>query len=143
YCFAFHANYENQKMKDEKGVFISAGEFTYTTSDKAVLSPYRCYIKISEITDTEETDNGTKYTYGDLQEPSDFFNGHMANSTSMFIYDMDYEGMTTGVETLMNKDGESANYIGRQNVSHDLSGRAVSKSTKGLYIANGKKIIVK
>lgn len=50
-----------------------------------------------------------------------------------FVFD--FEGQTTGVESLeVNADNQ---------VIYDLSGRRVAKAGKGLYIINGKKVLVK
>ena len=50
-----------------------------------------------------------------------------------FVFD--FEGQTTGVESIeVNADNQ---------VIYDLSGRRVAKAGKGLYIINGKKVLVK
>ncbi|MCI5508646.1 MAG: hypothetical protein MR401_07425 [Bacteroidales bacterium] len=50
-----------------------------------------------------------------------------------FVFD--FEGQTTGVESIeVNTDNQ---------VIYDLSGRRVAKAGKGLYIINGKKVLVK
>ena len=50
-----------------------------------------------------------------------------------FVFD--FEGQTTGVESIeVNADNQ---------VIYDLSGRRVAKASKGLYIINGKKVLVK
>ena len=47
----------------------------------------------------------------------------------------DFDGNVTGIETLRGDDQPAAIY--------DLSGRRVEKATKGVYIVNGKKVIIK
>ena len=61
---------------------------------------------------------------------------HLANGSAApmgFVFD--FEGQTTGVESIeVNADNQ---------VIYDLSGRRVAKAGKGLYIINGKKVLVK
>ena len=53
---------------------------------------------------------------------------------SLFI---DGEGMTTGIEGLMKEESQKAGAV------YDLQGRKVANPSRGLYIINGKKVIVK
>ena len=48
-------------------------------------------------------------------------------------------GGTTGIDATLNDNGQMIN----DNVIYDLSGRRVMNPTKGLYIINGKKVVVK
>ena len=49
---------------------------------------------------------------------------------------MVFDDVTTGIEGIeVNDGGKTAIY--------DLSGRRVSRMTKGLYIVNGKKVFIK
>ena len=46
---------------------------------------------------------------------------------------------TTGIDATLNDNGQMIN----DNVIYDLSGRRVENPTKGLYIINGKKVVIK
>lgn len=48
-------------------------------------------------------------------------------------------GGTTGIDATLNDNGQMIN----DNVIYDLSGRRVENPTKGLYIINGKKVVIK
>ena len=48
-------------------------------------------------------------------------------------------GGTTGIDATLNDNGQMIN----DNVIYDLSGRRVMNPTKGLYIINGKKVVIK
>ncbi len=48
-------------------------------------------------------------------------------------------GGTTGIDATLNDNGQMIN----DNVIYDLSGRRVMNPTKGLYIVNGKKVVIK
>jgi hypothetical protein len=55
-----------------------------------------------------------------------------------FIFN-DGEGMTTGIIELENTTGKT----GEANAIFDLQGRRVEKVTKGVYVVNGRKVVVK
>ena len=75
-----------------------------------------------------------KYTATNLKAGKAYYllaNGSAAPMGFVF----DFEGQTTGVESIeVNADNQ---------VIYDLSGRRVAKAGKGLYIINGKKVLVK
>ncbi len=48
-------------------------------------------------------------------------------------------GDTTGIDATLNDNGQMIN----DNIIYDLSGRRVMNPTKGLYIINGKKVVIK
>lgn len=48
-------------------------------------------------------------------------------------------GGTTGIDATLNDNGQMIN----DNIIYDLSGRRVMNPTKGLYIVNGKKVVIK
>jgi hypothetical protein len=59
-----------------------------------------------------------------------------AASARMFAMDFG-EGETTGIDaTLVNSEKVNS-------VVYDLQGRKVAQPTKGLYIVNGKKVVIK
>ena len=106
----------------------------------------------NELTGTLETvakpANGTVYTLQNLNNTLGLYKYtganvkggkayyHLANGSAApmgFVFD--FEGQTTGVESIeVNADNQ---------VIYDLSGRRVAKAGKGLYIINGKKVLVK
>jgi hypothetical protein len=50
---------------------------------------------------------------------------------------MDFEGNTvTGIETTRGN-------VSTDNVCYDLTGRRIARPTRGLYIINGKKMVIK
>ena len=75
-----------------------------------------------------------KYTATNLKAGKAYY--HLADGAAVpmgFVFD--FEGQTTGVESIeVNADNQ---------VIYDLSGRRVAKAGKGLYIINGKKVLVK
>ena len=75
-----------------------------------------------------------KYTGATVKGGKAYY--HLADPGAVpmgFVFD--FEGQTTGVESIeVNADNQ---------VIYDLSGRRVAKAGKGLYIINGKKVLVK
>lgn len=142
YRFQFFYNYESTVMVDQNALFISAGALSYTKNSTLKLAPYRFYISIyREVLEGEQGNYNSSYY---VVAPETFFQSNsVANSTRMFLYDVDNPGMTTGIDIPMHHHDEPVGVGSRQTGSYDLSGRTVTKTTKGLYIENGKKIIVK
>lgn len=54
----------------------------------------------------------------------------------VFMFDDEVDGTTTGIEGIETQDGE-------ENVYYNLNGMRVDNPTKGVYIKNGKKVVVK
>lgn len=75
-----------------------------------------------------------KYTGANVNGGKAYYLWAEGSAVSMgFVFD--FEGQTTGVESIeVNADNQ---------VIYDLSGRRVAKAGKGLYIINGKKVLVK
>ena len=75
-----------------------------------------------------------RYTGDNLKGGKAYYLLANASAAPMgFVFD--FEGQTTGVESIeVNADNQ---------VIYDLSGRRVAKAGKGLYIINGKKVLVK
>lgn len=106
----------------------------------------------NELQGTLETiakpDNGTVYTLQYLNNTLGLYKYTATNlkagkayyllangSAAPMGFVFDFEGQTTGVESIeVNADNQ---------VIYDLSGRRVAKAGKGLYIINGKKVLVK
>ena len=106
----------------------------------------------NELQGTLETiakpDNGTVYTLQYLNNTLGLYKYTATNLKAGKAYYLladgaaapmgfvfDFEGQTTGVESIeVNADNQ---------VIYDLSGRRVAKAGKGLYIINGKKVLVK
>ena len=129
------------------GVNETTGCVYMKIADSAPALPGR-----NELTGKLETiakpDNGTVYTLQYLDNTLGLYKYtgatvkggkayyHLADGAAVpmgFVFD--FEGQTTGVESIeVNADNQ---------VIYDLSGRRVAKAGKGLYIINGKKVLVK
>ena len=134
-------------VKYKGGVDEATGCVFMKIADSAPALPGR-----NELTGTLETvakpTTGTVYTLQNKNNTLGFYKYTGANvkggkayylladdeAASMgFVFD--FEGQTTGVESIeVNADNQ---------VIYDLSGRRVAKAGKGLYIINGKKVLVK
>ena len=57
-------------------------------------------------------------------------------SANELTFNLEEEGNVTGIKSIENAQKNDGVY-------YDLSGRSISNPTKGLYIVNGKKVIVK
>lgn len=64
------------------------------------------------------------------------FRGYFTIPAGSNVIDIDLEGDVTGIEKLKNDNLDNA-------VFYDLNGHQVANPTKGLYIVNGKKVILK
>lgn len=64
------------------------------------------------------------------------FRGYFTIPAGSNVIDIDLEGDVTGIENLKNDNLDNA-------VFYDLNGHQVANPTKGLYIVNGKKVILK
>ena len=75
-----------------------------------------------------------KYTGANVKGGKAYY--HLADGAAVHMgFVFDFEGQTTGVESIeVNAENQ---------VIYDLSGRRVAKAGKGLYIINGKKVLVK
>lgn len=108
--------------KNQKG-----GQFV--NYDKINVTPYRAYI------------------YGPTYD--EIFPGSSANGInasfperSLSIEFIDKDGTTTIEDVLVDRDG-NLNFTSQDGVYYDLSGRRVENPTSGIYIVNGKKVLVK
>lgn len=108
--------------KNQKG-----GQFV--NYDKINVTPYRAYIY------------GPRY---DEIFPGSSANGINASfpERSLSIEFIDKDGTTTIEEVLVDRDG-NLNFTSQDGVYYDLSGRRVENPTSGIYIVNGKKVLVK
>ena len=134
-------------VKYKGGVNETTGCVYMKIADSAPALPGR-----NELTGTLETvakpTSGTVYTLQYLDNTLGLYKYtgatvkggkayyHLADGAAVpmgFVFD--FEGQTTGVESIeVNADNQ---------VIYDLSGRRVAKAGKGLYIINGKKVLVK
>ncbi len=81
------------------------------------------------------SDNKIKKLTGNAKVAA--FRGYFTfTSASSNVIDLDLEGGVTGIENLKNDNLDNA-------VFYDLNGHRVANPTKGLYIVNGKKVILK
>lgn len=129
------------------GVNETTGCVYMKIADSAPALPGR-----NELTGTLETvakpTTGTVYTLQNLNNTLGLYKYtgatvkggkayyHLADGAAVSMgFVFDFEGQTTGVESIeVNADNQ---------VIYDLSGRRVAKAGKGLYIINGKKVLVK
>ena len=134
-------------VKYKGGVNETTGCVYMKIADSAPALPGR-----NELTGTLETvakpTTGTVYTLQNLNNTLGFYKYtgenvkggkayyHLADPGAVSMgFVFDFEGQTTGVESIeVNADNQ---------VIYDLSGRRVAKAGKGLYIINGKKVLVK
>ena len=109
------------------------GNATYFISDgNFELEVYRgYYINNEKFTAEDQIKVGDEViVYGQLtmyKETYEF-------TTGSYIYSLN--GVTDGISSINTNDAQN-------NVIYDLSGRRVEKAVKGLYIVNGKKVVIK
>lgn len=130
------------------GVDEATGCVFMKIADSAPKLPGRNELTGTLETKAKPTDGGTVYT---LQNKNNTLGFYKYTGTTVkggkayyFLADgaaapmgfvFDFDGVTTGVESIeVNADNQ---------VIYDLSGRRVAKAGKGLYIINGKKVLVK
>ena len=114
--FAFTGIYSKRMSEEIPGALAIAGDGNWhTISQGSWLNPFRIFLTI-------ENRDGTPY------QPT---------STAAIRIRMVGEEETTGIENL-----ESAGN-GQQTIVYDLQGRRVETPTKGIYIVNGKKTVIK
>ncbi|MBP3211376.1 MAG: DUF4859 domain-containing protein [Prevotella sp.] len=92
--------------------------------------------------------NGSKYTIrqalrykkaaGEEAVATFVFNITIGSTVSVTLQSIDYDDPTLGIERLENSEKHIEN-----TAIYDLSGRRVSQPTRGIYIQNGRKFVVK
>ena len=92
--------------------------------------------------------NGSKYTIrqalrykkaaGEEAVATFVFNITIGSTASVTLQSIDYDDPTLGIERLENSEKHFEN-----TAIYDLSGRRVSQPTRGIYIQNGRKFVVK
>lgn len=92
--------------------------------------------------------NGSKYTIrqalrykkaaGEEAVATFVFNITIGSTASVTLQSIDYDDPTLGIERLENSEKHIEN-----TAIYDLSGRRVSQPTRGIYIQNGRKFVVK
>ena len=92
--------------------------------------------------------NGSKYTIrqalrykkaaGEEAVAKFVFNITIGSTASVTLQSIDYDDPTLGIERLANSEKHIEN-----TAIYDLSGRRVSQPTRGIYIQNGRKFVVK
>ena len=127
------------------GVILMGNEGTYNFTISDETSGLKSDLKGAVATEVNLKD-GTIYT---LQKPGNDFVMKMYNDDYLNGFKAYYEmpagsnvqalrlsfGETTGIDAVVNAGGKLEIY--------DMSGRRVEKMTKGLYIVNGQKVLVK
>ena len=149
----FSTTLSDSKMKANQPYAIKvATNFTSAAIENAT---------VVEATPTQAVDNwqfvGT-YAAGNIPDGSYFFSGNKlykagddTNTIAPFRAYFTYTGVNAARDLNFIIDGETTNIISTTNFTnytnsdtiYDLQGRKVAQPTKGLYIVNGKKVIVK
>ena len=112
---------------------VGSGDATYDITGTATFGSYTPYILM-------DGSNGVGFYKFDTTEDEKTLAPHKAflaaptGSGAPFL-SFDGEGGTTGISNV--------NVNHNDNQWYDLSGRRVENPTKGLYIMNGKKVIIK
>lgn len=122
-CKYYRLTYNNVTDKTGLGFYLGVAtvdEVTHTDGTYLNASPYKAYLKVAVEAATE---------------PS------AAAPARGFAFPGD-DGETTGIECITVTD-ESSHRNDNADDIFDLQGRKVSKPTKGVYINNGKKVIIK
>lgn len=101
---------------------------------ETVANPTSASVTVYTLQNKNNTLGLYKYTGATVKGGKAYYLLANDEAASMgFVFD--FEGQTTGVESIeVNADNQ---------VIYDLSGRRVAKAGKGLYIINGKKVLVK
>lgn len=121
--YNFVGNYTTTRMGDVEAYALTKdGSLMYSSTGNGKVYPFCWYMNITDRSTGKLVPAGTLGTATRLQ-------------LTPWNEDEDY---TTGIYTV--GTGESVNL---NNGSFDLSGRMTTKAGKGLYIMNGKKVLVK
>lgn len=120
------------KIADTDPVLPGRNELTGTL--ETVANPTSASVTVYTLQNKNNTLGLYKYTGATVKGGKAYYLLANDEAASMgFVFD--FEGQTTGVESIeVNADNQ---------VIYDLSGRRVAKAGKGLYIINGKKVLVK
>ena len=136
-CGAYQSKTEYNNDADEKSTL-----WVYTTSEgkdgngfgkfknyakSVTVSPYRVFFK------------GTPYN--EVYNSSNTVNSY-APERSLSVEFVDMDGTTSITEIIIDKDGNISS-AAEDGAYYDLSGRRVENPTTGIYIVNGKKVLVK
>lgn len=122
-CKYYRLTYNNVESKTGLGFYLGVAtvdEMKHTDGTYLNASPYKAYLKVTVEAATE---------------PS------AAAPARGFAFPGD-DGETTGIECITVTD-DNMHRNGNADDIFDLQGRKVSKPTKGVYINNGKKVIIK
>lgn len=111
-------------------------DFTERPSTTAGVTTTANLTKILDNTDDKYvlSENKIKKLGGSAKVAA--FRGYFTIPAGSNVIDIDLEGDVTGIENLKNDNLDNA-------VFYDLNGHQVANPTKGLYIVNGKKVILK
>ena len=113
---------------------LTEGTNQLTGTLETVANPTSTSVTVYTLQNKNNTLGLYKYTGTTVKGGKAYYLLADDEAASMgFVFD--FEGQTTGVESIeVNADNQ---------VIYDLSGRRVAKAGKGLYIINGKKVLVK
>ena len=118
----YRLTYNTIQNKDNLGFYLGVATvngITYKDGSYVNATPGKAYLKVKA---SEAKNQSTAYLARGFAFPGD--------------------GETTGIECITVTD-ESLHSNGNAEGIFDLQGRKVSKPTKGVYINNGKKVIIK
>ncbi|MBQ5730842.1 MAG: leucine-rich repeat protein, partial [Bacteroidaceae bacterium] len=136
-CGVYQSKTETNNNADEASTL-----WVYTTSEgkdgngfgkfknyakSVTVSPYRVFFK------------GTPYN--EVYNSSNTVNSY-APERSLSVEFVDMDGTTSITEIIIDKDGNISS-AAEDGAYYDLSGRRVENPTTGIYIVNGKKVLVK
>lgn len=143
-------------------VLINASEGAYTfktTATTGAVATGSVPVTIGALTGvyTETTVPGSSYIlWANAENPIGFYkvdgftNKVAANRAYLTADDagvkslfIDFDGEETGIQEIGQLDRSAQSDASHLNNYYDISGRRVAKPTKGLYIVNGKKIVIK
>ena len=118
------------------GVTIEAAEPTQTVSTVSFVGNYSGQVSIPE--NAYFVANNNLYKASGSGNTIKNFRAYFTTTSGARLAGMTFDGETTGIEAM---DIEHSTL----NIEHyyDLQGRRVAQPTKGLYIVNGKKVLVK
>ena len=129
--YIFYVDDENTPLVLEAGVYEELTEdmteIPYTFSDRWDIYNYRLYLNqdIEEIKGWKKLGLQTIYRGGGEE-----------NRSNIVWYDVEAYWQTVGISEVNTVKADN-------NVVYDLQGRRVAQPAKGLYIVNGKKVVLR
>lgn len=116
------------------GVTIEAAEPTQTVSTVSFVGNYSGQVSIPK--NAYFVANNNLYKASGSGNTIKNFRAYFTTSAGARLAGMTFDGETTGIGSINSEES-------KVNSFYDLQGRRVAQPTKGLYIVNGKKVLVK